>query len=436
MIVMKFGGTSVGNADRIRKLGEIIKSRLKKKPVIVVSAVTKMTDTLIKLARDKSDEALKHIISTHNLIIKELGLNKRLLEAEFNELNKLAGSFKNHNVEINNKALDKFQSFGERMSAKIVAAQLNKNGIKAKSFNSWELGFITDSEFGSAEPLESTCVNLRKNIGNLKEIPVITGFIGKNENGDITTLGRGGSDYSAAIMGAAIGADEIEIWTDVNGIMSADPKIVPNAKTMERVSFAEASELAYFGAKVLHPKTLLPAMDKNIPVRVLNSFEPDKKGTTIHMGIEKRKSIIKAITCKKNITIINVESSRMLGAYGFLARVFDIFDDVRKSVDVVATSEVSVSMTVDNDDGLDVILRELSDIAITGVEKHKAIICAVGEGIKSGKGIAGKIFNVIGRNNINIDIISQGASAINVTFVVDEKFAEKAVRCLHKEFFG
>ncbi len=439
MIVMKFGGTSVGNAERIKNVADIIKSRINKNPVVVVSAVSKITDALIEMARAKdkikSSQMIKHIIKTHMQVIKGLGIEKTLLDEDIKELAALADNAK-INSSIDLAALDKFQSFGERMSSKIVAAQLNKIGITAKAFNSWELGFLTDSEFGNAEPLEDTYDNLKKNIKKQHVVPVITGFIGKTENGEITTLGRGGSDYTAAIVGAAINAEEIEIWTDVNGILSADPKIVQNTHTMERVSFAEASELAYFGAKVLHPKTLLPAMDKNIPVRVLNSFEPGNSGTTIYKTIEKRRSIIKAIACKKKITMINVGSSRMLGAFGFLARVFDIFDDHRKSVDVVSTSEVSVSLTVDNDDGLEGIMEELGEIGTVQIEKNKAIICAVGEGMKQVKGIAGRIFSVLGNNNINVGMISQGASAINVTFIVDESIADKAVQTLHKEFFG
>ena len=263
MIVMKFGGTSVGSADRIKNVANIIKSYTKQKPVVVVSAVTKITDSLIKLAnecsRGKGHEILQNIKNVHNGILKKLQLDKDLLRKDFEELSNLADKTKN-NKYIDAQALDQFQSFGERMSSKIVAAQLNKIGIKAMAFNSWELGFLTDSEFGNAEPLEAAYANLKKSIKKLNAVPVITGFIGKAENGAITTLGRGGSDYTAAIAGAAVNASEIQIWTDVNGMMSTDPKIVSDAKTLDEVSFAEASELAYFGARVLHPKTILPAM--------------------------------------------------------------------------------------------------------------------------------------------------------------------------------
>ena len=439
MIVMKFGGTSVGNAERIKNVANIVKSYVKKKPVVVVSAVTKITNALIKLGKEcaegKGDGTLEHIKKVHYEILEQLKISKGLLEEDINELENLVKETKS-NKNSDDNVLDHFQSFGERMSSKIVAEQLKKIGIDAQAFDSWKLGFLTDSEFGSAEPLEITYSNLNKNIKKLKAVPVVTGFIGKTENGEITTLGRGGSDYTASIVGAAINAEEIQIWTDVNGIMSADPKIVSNAKTLEKVSFAEASELAYFGARVLHPKTILPAINKNIPVKVMNSFNAKNRGTTILNEAGINNQIVKVIAHKKNITLINVDSKRMLGAYGFLARLFDIFDEYRKSVDVVSTSEVSVSMTIDNEENIKNVLREIKDIADVGIERNKAIMCVIGEGMRHTLGIAGRTFTALGKNKINVEMISQGASEINITFIVDGRDAEKAVKVLHKEYFG
>ena len=439
MIVMKFGGTSVGNAERIRKTAEIIKSQTGKKPVVVVSAITKITDAMIRLANEsvkgKGNDVFDRIKNVHLDIINKLNLEESLLDENFKELSDLvkkAKSLKSPDPKI----LDHFQSFGERMSSKIVTAQLNQIGVDSKTFNSWDLGFLTNSDFGNAEPLEITYKNLKKNLQKLNFVPVITGFIGKTENGEITTLGRGGSDYSAAIIGSAIDAEEIQIWTDVNGIMSTDPKIVSNAQPIAQVSFAEASELAYFGAKVLHPKTILPAIKKNIPVRVLNSFNTQDRGTTIVNKSEKSRRIIKAIACKSNTTLVKIESTRMLGAYGFLAKIFDIFNKHKKSIDVVSTSEVSVSLTIDNGGSLDGILNEMREIADVEVFRNKAIICVVGEGMKHTTGIAGRTFTALGRNNINIEMISQGASEINITFIVDGNDAEKAVMALHEEYFG
>lgn len=439
MIIMKFGGTSVGNAERIANVANIVKSSMKRSPVVVVSAVTKITDALIRLAKEcaqgKGNKTLGHIKKTHYEILARLKINKKLLDEDIKELESLFKMAKSGKI-IDDRILDHFQSFGERMSSKIVAAQLNKMGIKSQAFDSWELGFLTNDEFGEAEPLDTIYSSLNKNIKKLRVMPVITGFIGKTENGEITTLGRGGSDYTAAIIGAAVNADEIQIWTDVNGIMSTDPKTVGNAKTLDKVSFAEASELAYFGARVLHPKTILPAMKRNIPVKVLNSLNPREKGTTIVSRPYKNSNAVKAIAYKKNITMVNIDSTRMLGAYGFLARVFDIFDDYKKSIDVVSTSEVSVSLTIDNEESISPIVRELKDIADVQIKKSKAIICIVGEGMRHTPGIAGRTFMALGKNKVNIEMISQGASEINITFIVDGKDAEKAVKILHEEYYG
>jgi len=439
MIITKFGGTSVGNAERIRKTAEIIKSKLDEKPVVVVSAVTKITDALIKLANEsaagKGDDVFDNIKNVHLNIVNQLNLDKSLLNKNFDELAELAKE-NQQNKKLDARALDYFQSFGERMSSKIVAAYLNQIGINSQAFNSWDLGLATTNDFGNAEPLESSYPNIKNNILKLKLIPVITGFIGKSENNRITTLGRGGSDYTAAIIGSAVDADEIQIWTDVNGVMTADPKIVPNAKPVRQVSFAEASELAYFGARVLHPKTILPAMGKNIPVRVLNSFNPKDEGTTIINKSAKTQKTIKSIACKSNTTLIHIESTRMLGAYGFLARLFDVFYKYKQSVDVVSTSEVSVSMTVDNGKNADDIALDLKGIADVKILKNKAVICVVGEGMRNTPGVSGRTFSVLGKNKINIEMISQGASEINITFVVDGKDAENAVKVLHKGYYG
>lgn len=438
MIVIKFGGTSVGGADEIRNTAKIIKSNLRRKPIVVVSAVKKITDKLTELAnlsRDGRTEALfNDIKNTHYNILENLGIKKELLQNDFEDLENAIESSNGRKLDA--KMLDLFQSFGERISSKIVAAHLNAYGVKARAFNSWELGFATTSDFGNSEPLNGSYVALKKSIERLKLIPVITGFIGKTEKGEITTLGRGGSDYSAAIIGSAIDAEEIQIWTDVDGIMSADPKIVPNAQTLDKVSFEEASELAYFGAKVLHPKTILPAVKKNIPVRVLNTFNPKGNGTSILKNVGKNSQIVKAITGKKNITLINVGSKRMLGAYGFLAKLFLVFEKYKKSVDVIATTEISVSMTIDNAQDIDKIQNELEDIADVEILSGKAVICVVGEGMKHTPGVAGRTFSVLGKNKINIEVISQGASEINITFIVDGKDAEKSIKVLHGEYYG
>ncbi len=438
MIVMKFGGTSLGNAQRIANVSMIIKEAIYKKPIIVVSAIARVTDSLIALAEEsaqgRGDEALAKIKKFHEGIINELHLSSSLLEKEFEELAFLMNKTK-HEKELTTKTLDHFQSYGERLSSKIVSAELNKIGLKAKAFSSWDIGLLTTPDYGNAEPIEESYILIKKALSLTNFVPIITGFIGKTKTGEITTLGRGGSDYSAAIIGNAIDAEEIQIWTDVDGILSTDPKIIPQAKIIPEVSFAEASELAYFGAKVLHPKTILPAMQKNIPVRVLNSFNPDKKGTLILKNPTSQIFKIKAIAVKKNITLIDIESSRMLGAYGFLARIFSIFNKYKKSVDVLATSEVSVSLTIDNQTHLEEIQEELAKIGRVNIYHEQAIICIVGEGMREALEVPGKTFTLLAKNKIRIDLISQGASQVNITFLVEEKDVERALQLLHKLYF-
>jgi len=437
MIAMKFGGTSVGSAERIKNTCNIIKSKLEDSPKVVVSAVSGMTNMLIELANETSSEKRKEIFEKikgrHIQILSEMDIENSLLEKNLNEFEKIVNEIQDKEVDV--KTFEIIQSFGERMSSKIVAAQLNKMDIKAGAFNSYDLGFVTDDNFGNAEPLEKTYGNLKNEIGKIDVLPVITGFLGKTESGEITTIGRGGSDYTAAIVGSAIGAKEIQIWTDVNGIMTTDPKIVPTAKTISEVSFAEASELAYFGARVLHPKSIVPAMNKNIPVRVLNSFEPENKGTTIVNKAENG-SIVRSISCKKNITLVNIQSTRMLGAHGFLAKLFTTFENYKKSVDVIATSEVSVSLTVGDNSNMAELVKELEEIADIKILKNKSIICVIGEGMRCTPGISGRTFSTIGKENINIEMVSQGASEINITFIVDGKDTDKAVHALHNEYFG
>ena len=440
MIVMKFGGTSVGDANRIKNVCQIVKSKLSQKPVVVVSAVTKVTDALINTAikaakgEDVSKD-LADIKDKHHNILKELGLPENLVDDKLKELNKVIDKIfvmKRTSPEV----MDEVQSFGERMSCRIVAACMNSIGAKAKAYDAYDVGMITTPEYGNAEPLPDAEERINEAIENIHEVPIITGFIGKDTAGNITTLGRGGSDYSAGIIGAAINAEVIEIWTDVNGIMTTDPRVVKEARTIDKISFAEASELAYFGARVLHPKTIWPAVKKDIPVKVLNSFEPAHPGTTIVKQSEKSKEIIKAIACKKNIYLVNIVSPRMLLAHGFVERLFSINEDYKKAVDMISTSEVSVSLTVDNDKDLDKIKSDLEGVADVSIESGKAIVSVVGEGMKHTPGIAGRTFSIIGKNKISIEMISQGASEINISFIINNNDADKAVQILHKEFFG
>jgi len=437
MIVMKFGGSSVKDATKMREVAEIVKSRLDRKPIVVLSAVKGITDNLI-LALDESlnekFDAYNEIVKKHKEIINDLGLDESLVDDELDEL-KEALAVNSKVKEKDAKILDYISFFGERMSTKIFAGHMTKIGIKAEAFVSGDIGLLTDSGFGDATILESSFDKMEKSISKIKVLPVVTGFGGKDEDGEFTTFNRGGSDYVAALFGAAVDAEEIQIWTDVNGVMTTDPRIVKEAKTISEISFSEASELAYFGAKVLHPKTILPAIEKNIPVKVLNTYEPNHPGTTILNKVDGKGSV-KAIACKKDVTLVWINSTRMLNSHGFLAKIFTVFEKYSKSVDMIATSEVSVSLTVDDDSNLDKIKKELSKIAEVEIEKGKAIVCVVGEAMKNVPGIAGKIFSCLGKGDFNIEMISQGASEINIGFVVENDRAEDAVRVLHKEYFG
>lgn len=427
----------MGDAEKIRNVCAIVKSKLKAKPIVVLSAVKGITDKLIDTAEkaandDDVSKELEEIKKKHHSILKELGLNENLVDVQLQEYGKVVDKIFEMK-KINPELMDEVQSFGERMSVRILAGCLNKDGIKAKAFDAFDIGMITTPDYGKAEPLPDTEEKIKEFLKKVKEIPVITGFIGKDSAGNITTLGRGGSDYTAAIIGAAMN-DTTEIWTDVNGIMTSDPRVVKDAKTIDQISFGEASELAYFGARVLHPKTIWPAVKKNLPVKVLNSFEPSNKGTTIVNKAGKSKEAIKAIACKKNIALVNVSSTRMLLAHGFLSRLFSVFEDYKKSVDMIATSEVSVSLTVDNANDIDKIKEDLEGVAEIKVEKNKSIVCVVGEGMHNSKGIVARVFETL--KDIRIEMISAGASEINISFIVDTKDADKAVQVLHKKFFS
>lgn len=436
MLVMKFGGTSVGNAERIRAVAAIIRERLPQKPVVIVSAVAGTTNALINIAAEKTAdtrlEMLETLFSVHKQILSELGLDLSLLQPEFEEAKKLAASKK----KIDKKVHDQYVSFGERMSAKIVAAALVKMDVNAKALPAWDIGMITDEQFGNAEPLPSSMNLIREKISAMKAVPIITGYVGKTERGVITTLGRGGSDYSAAIIGAALKAEAIQIWKEVDGIMTTDPRLVPEAQVVHELAFEEAAELAYFGAKVLHPKTILPAMRERVPVQVLNTFNPSGTGTTIVASFAERKEkshSVEALTFKKGVTAIHVNSPEFFEGSGLMANIFNVFEKHKTSIDVVSTSVASVSLTIDNAENLEKIVADLKKFGEVAVEKDKAIVCAVGGSVNAA-GVTGRMFTVLGENNIKVEMISQASGGVSVTFVVNEADAEKALKILHKEY--
>jgi aspartate kinase len=445
VIVMKFGGTSVGDPSRIEKAAALIRRSRERgeRPVAIVSAHSGVTDALLALANDaqagKPVDA-SAIRKRHVEIATGLGLDPKHVDAELDELDDLVRGVRLLG-ELSPRAKDRVASFGERMSAKAVAAYLSRTGTPARALMAWDAGLVTDHRFGRAQPLPQADENIARTLGAFDEadapVPIVTGFIGKDLRGRITTLGRNGSDYSAAVFGAAIRAKEVQIWKDVEGVMTADPRIVPAAKLVSHMSYDEAGELAAYGAKVIHPSTMAPAVKHAIPIRVLNMLEPDSAGTLIGRETPVSREVVKAIAHKKGISLVNVTSTKMLGAPGFLARMARVFKEHEVDIDMIATSEVSVSLTVNDDKRLDQVARDLSKFADVTVSRgDKAIVCVVGQGLSKAKGVAGKVFTALAQADVNVELISQGASKINIGFVVPNDAVVPAVRALHAAFFG
>ena len=454
MRVLKFGGTSVQDAAAIIKAAEIVRSKLAQAPVVVVSAMARVTDSLLRIARTaearRLDEAIKGITELrerHLATAREL-LSDRTQEPDsleqleqsvgerFRELEGLVRSIATLG-ELTPRSKDAVASFGERLSSLIIAPGFRALGVPAQLVDSRDF-LITNNHFSAAVPntaeTERRVREVLLPLVRAGRVPVAQGFIGSTPDGVTTTIGRGGSDYSAAIIGAALGADEIEIWTDVDGLMTADPRAVPDARRIRVISFDEAAELSFFGAKVLHPSTVLPAVELGIPVHIYNTRNPSCEGTRIVSEAPSSQNLVKSIAFKRGVTIVNVASTRMLQAHGFLRAIFEVFDRHQTSVDVVTTAEVSVSMTLDCTDRIEAIKQDLSGIGEVTIEPAKAIVCVVGERLRFTPGVAARLFGAIDGTNVNM--ISHGASEINVTFVIEERDAEQVVRRLHQEFFA
>jgi aspartate kinase len=446
MIVMKFGGTSVGSAERIEALVERVRERLRRKPAVVVSALSGVTDQLIRGAKEALEgksESFKAIRSRHEEVsasfFKKEGVPESLREKIASILQELATLHTGIHAlgELTPRSLDAVAGMGERLSFEIVAEALACRGIPAEPIDARRV-IVTDEGFGRARPeLAPTTARVERLILSVLEdgrVPVLPGFIGATEKGISTTLGRGGSDWSASLIGAALPADAIEIWTDVDGIMTVDPRVVPEARSIPEVSFEEAAELAYFGAKVLHPATIKPAIEKGIPVFILNSLNPLFPGTRISARPKELKGEPRAIAFKKDLTVVLIAQPRMLMAYGFVARVFEVFDRHRTAVDLIATSEVSVSLTVDDVERLPSIRTDLESLGDVKVFPGMAIVSVIGRGFMRRAGLAARIFQAL--KEINVVMISFGASDVNISLVVASSDAERAVRLLHEEFFG
>ncbi|MEJ7606642.1 MAG: aspartate kinase [Bryobacteraceae bacterium] len=335
--------------------------------------------------------------------------------------------------ELTPRTIDAISSYGERLSSEIVAAAFQEQGIPTSHIDARDV-IVTDTRHTHAAPLlQQTYAKLKATITESKVV-VMGGFIAATEDGVTSTLGRGGSDFTASLVGAGIGAEEIQIWTDVDGMLTADPTVMPGGFRVRTISFGEAAELAYFGAKVLHPSTVLPAIDKNIPVLILNSRRPEVEGTRIVRDAVACTSVAKSIACKKKITLLNITSTRMLMAHGFLRQIFEIFDKYETPVDMVATTEVSVSLTIDTSSNLKDIIRELRQFAEVSSEEEQAIVCIVGDNIRYTPGVASRAFTAL--RDINVRMISQGASLLNLSVVVAQSDLKVSVERLHAEFFS
>ncbi len=435
VVIKKFGGTSVSTVKNIKTIASVVaKSDPQNKSIIVVSALSGVTDLLLSLL-DKKDfrKNLQQIRIIHTDILKSI-FDKKSIKPLLLYIDDHINLIEKKAKKTNSKEFrDSLIAEGEIISSYIIAEFLKKNKIHAQQVIASEI-IKTDNNFGSAEFLvEETKEEVIKVLGALIKkgiTPVVTGFIGSTKKGKITTLGRGGSDYTAAIIGYCLSASEIQIWTDVNGIFTADPRIVKNAKVLPEISYKEASELAFFGAKVLHPRTIRPAVRAKIPIRVLNTFHPETSGTLV-LDKPNIQYPITAISFKKNITLVNMYSTAMLFSKGFLARLFDIFAKHNISIDLVGASEVSISVTLENDENLSEASAELKEFTSVTITKSVSIISLVGEGLTNSTEVIKHIFTLLDKKKILVKMVSLGATNINISLVVETENLESAVKVLH-----
>ena len=457
---MKFGGTSVASADRVKHVAHLIKSYSKENEIVaIVSAVKGTTDDLLQISEsvkkgNKGDVekfidkvAKLHMdiaktsmtkVKTKNELLNVLRIIIKELEDVLNGMVLLG--------EVTPKSQDYLLSFGERLATPILCYALKDIGVKAEFLTGKEAGIITDSNYGEAKPLMDT-TKLRvsnKIMPMLKNriVPVVTGFVAADQNGNLTTLGRGGSDYTATIIASCINADEVWLMTDVDGLMTADPRIVKDAKVLKQVSYAEAMEMALFGAKYMHPRALEPILDKGIPTRIKNTFKPENNGTYVVKNPQANsRHIVKSVSVIRNTALIDVRGGSMVGAPGTAAKIFDILGKNKVNIMMISQSpsESSISMVVRKND-LDRAVNSLElnllgkVIKTINVTDNVAIIAAVGSGMRGIKGVASRIFGSVAKHGVNVIMIAQGSSELNLAFVVSNKDCEEAVRALHEEF--
>jgi aspartate kinase len=436
--ILKFGGTSVGSKENLGRVRDIVRAVGEPWPVVVVSAHSGVTDELLRQARNavKGRWNVRMLRQRHRQLYEEVGVDPAVVDPLLDELRDLLRGLALVG-ELTLRSLDLVASYGERMSVRGISAYLAAEGLPAAPIEAYDLGLRTDSRFTAATPDPKCFPEVRKALRAYRgRLPVVTGFIAKDRDGNVTTLGRSGSDFTATLLGAAIKAEEVQIWTDVDGVMTADPRVVKSPRSIPVLSIAEASELAYYGAKVIHPATMLPAVENRIPVRVLNTSKPEVPGTTILAEAPASRGAVKSIAYKRGVILVTVASTRMLLQSGFMARMFQVFARYDMSVDLVATSEVTVSVTVDSDANLDAVVKDLSEFSEVSVDRGLAQVCVVGEGIRERYGVAAEVFDALKAARLPVRLISHGGTKINISFLIDEAHVRKAVRTLHTTFFG
>ena len=448
MIIMKFGGTSVANFEAITRTIFIIGGKLDQKPVVVVSALSKVTDLLYRISdaaaagnETETKDLLSQLRQRHVDLAAELLSQSVLKDEAVANVNSICDSLDSIAMAVcslgelsdRNKAI--IISKGEYLSSTIIAHAMNSKGIRTRWIDARDM-MVTNKSYLKAEPDMSAIAERVPGVVSQAyegvDAVITQGFVGVTADGEPTVLGRGGSDYSASLIGLAIDAERIEIWTDVDGVRTADPRSVKNTKYLEKISFEEAAEMAHFGAKVLHPLTIEPAVKKNIPIYVLNSMNPSGKGTAI-LRNELIEDGVKSVSFKENIKVINIFSTRMINTSGFLRRVFEIFSESKVSVDLISTSEANISVTVDAAQNIDSVVAQLSEFADVIVDDDKSQVSVIGKNIVRLNGMLKKTFTPL--KKCNVYMISQGASFVNISFVVDREELADVVQDLHDHLF-
>lgn len=439
MIVMKFGGSSVESRAQIEKVLHIVRARQARRPVVVSSAHKGMTDALINAAKlaatGRFDPSAP--IGKQRAVAESLGCAPELLAPFYQEIEDLLRGI-SLVKELSPRSLDYIASFGERMAVRCIADFFARSGVQARAYDVWDLGFITDANFGRARPLPGFDARVKAMFAERVPegvVPIVTGFVGRNEAGEITTVGRNGSDLTATLVAAGLGAEEAQIWSDTDGVMTADPSVVKTARNIPTMRFEEAAELAFFGSRVLHPSTLLPAMERGIPVRVLNTNRPDHPGTVIDFDTRAASPAVTSIAYRERQVVLKISSTRMFGEVGFLAQVLAVLARHEVVIDVITTSEVSVSMTTDDLGKLSRALPELEQFGACEVLPNRTTLVIVGQGMPRQKGVAAKVLDAMAQAGVNVEMLSYATGSVNLSMVIEDAHVASAVGVLHHSLF-